>query len=75
MVHLLYLIFTLKMERYHAFAFLSFFGYSKHSLDDCPYSEFYDQIGDYSELGDQEAKKYVDGIIDKAIAIHSCQKK
>lgn len=75
LVHLLYLIFTLKMERYHAFAFLSFFGFSKHSLDDCPYDEFYDLIGDYSKLGDQEAKKYVDGIIDKAIAIHSCQKK
>ena len=28
LVHLLYLIFTFKMERYHAFAFLSFFGFS-----------------------------------------------
>ena len=63
------------MERYHAFAFLSFFGFSKHSLDDCPYSEFYDLIGDYSEMGDQEAKKYVDDIVNKAIANHNSQKK
>lgn len=71
LVHLLYLIFTLQMERYHAFAFLSFFGFSKHCLDYCPYNEFNDLIGNYSLMGDQTAKKYVDDIINKAIAIHS----
>lgn len=71
LVHLLYLIFTLKMERYHALAFLSFFGFSRHCLDYSPYREFSVLIGDYSNMGDLEAKKYVDEIINRAITNHS----